>query len=737
MTLNCARIFVCMFACSLVLSASAGQKLNLVPLPNSVTMEAGEQPFALDAGTRVYVERGSEASEQTAAYLADVIGRGTGFQFEISKTDSPTFVSNGILLTTKNARTVLGKEGYELEVTEKGVVIRAPQAAGLFYGVQTLRQLLPAAIYGAGARTEWTVPCLKIMDAPRFTWRGLHLDVARQFHDVTFIKRYLDNMAMHKLNVFHWHLTDDQGWRIEIKKHPKLTEKGPFYTQDEIREIVAYAAQRHITVLPEIDVPAHCRAVTARYPELLCDGEPHKYGFGGVAANTLCAAKEGSYTFVDEVLAEIVPLFPCEYVHMGGDERPQGIYEQCESCQKTIKDRNLRDANHLQDHFECRVQKMLRKHGKKMMGWDELLHGTDLEKDYVVMTWNRPERGVDAAKLGYRNVMSPAPFNYFDLAYSEDPSEPGLRWAGVVSVEKTYSFDPRPTNVNAEVADRVFGVHGCLWGAQPKPDYMLFPRLCALAEVGWTPQAQRDWPGFWRRLTGKHFARLDIAGIKYRIPPATAELRKDKIVINPPYEGAIVRYTIDNGDPITYTTPFETPFGSDLGITTSTSSGRASRVTHYRYSLTTGQKVTASKNSASGAYAVDGKVFGNSYWEANHAPQWLMVTLASVSEVSSADLVSYWDGGRYYQYRIEVSMDAENWTEVVDMSENTSVATQKGYHHDFKAIPCRYVRVTMLKNSANPGLHIVEFHVVGPKDTGQLPELNAPGNETPKNQEAK
>jgi hexosaminidase len=491
-------------------------------------------------------------------------------------------------------------------------VIRARTAAGLFYGAQTFRQLLPAEGFGTRKsvrREAVAILCVRIEDYPRFKWRGMHLDVSRHFFDAEFVKRYLDQLAVHKFNVFHWHLTDDDGWRVEIKKYPRLTQvgawRGPdealppsyetgyqhyggFYTQRQIREIVRYAAERHITIVPEIDVPAHSRAAIVAYPDLLCAGDPYKFRSAqDVVANVLCPSQEKTYEFVEGVFGELADLFPGPYIHVGGDERPAGPWEQCERCQKRMKTENLADGKVLQDRFLKRLQDFLKQRGKVMVGWDELDHPTVLAKDYTVMAWNSVDAGLQAAKKGYTVILAPSPFTYFDLAYSDDCAEPGQRWAGVISVEKAYAFDPSPATLPAEVAGSILGVHGCLWSellfTPERPDYMAYPRACALAELCWTPQNQRAWPEFWNRLCRFHLDRLDAAGIAYRIPLPSARQTGRQITIIPPYEGARVRYTVEASDDpgpgsTLYTQPFDLPKDGVLKMRTFRPNERGSRI---------------------------------------------------------------------------------------------------------------------------------------------------------------
>jgi hexosaminidase len=564
---------------SMVLPARSAQEppppLGLVPKP--VSLETRPGSFALTKECRILYQQGSADAKATAHVLAKTLRDGAGLSLRVREA-SPEPGANTLLLTTANADPKLGDEGYLLEVTPTGVIIRASRAAGLFYGVQTLHQLLPAETFGTTSvvhSSSLSLPCVRISDQPRFGWRGMHLDVSRHFFDTSFVKRYIDNLAALKMNVFHWHLSDDDGWRVEIKKYPRLTKvaawRGPnealppsyesgnqryggFYTQKQIREIVRYAAERHVRVVPEVDVPAHCRAVTVAYPELLCTGDPYKFkSVQDVPANVLCPSQEKTYEFLEGVFGELAELFPGAYLHAGGDERPPGPWEQCDRCRKRMQDEHLANGSLLQDRFLKRLQGIIRAHGRLMIGWDELEQESVLDKDYMVMAWNKVETGIAAAQKGYPVLVTASPFNYLDLSYNEDPAEPGLRWAGVISVEKTYSLDPKPASLPPEIAARIRGVHGALWAEMlvtpDRPDYMLFPRICALAEVGWTPQAQRSWPEFWTRLCSYHFPRLDAAGVAYRIPLPTARRTGNEITVALPYENAEVRYTLDGSEP--------------------------------------------------------------------------------------------------------------------------------------------------------------------------------------------
>ncbi len=577
-------------------------------VPRPVKLEMGMGAFVVSAKCRILCERRSPAARASAEYLADAWRYALGSRLRVQAGGEPK--PGTILVTTAGSDVSLGTEGYRLEVRPDGVVIRAAEAAGLFYGIQTLRQLAPPQTFGGhsgGGPLAFPIPCAEIKDHPRFGWRGMHLDVSRHFFDVPFLKRYLDHLALHKINVFHWHLTDDDGWRVQIKKYPKLTQvgawRGPkealppsyesgnqryggFYTQAQIREVIRYAAARHILIVPEVDVPAHCRAAIVAYPKLLCAGDPYQFKSAQeVSGNVLCPSQEVTYQFLEGVFGELADLFPGPYIHVGGDERPKGPWEQCERCIQRMKDEHLADGRFLQDRFLKRLQEFLRARGKTMVGWDELEQESVLDKDYIVMAWQSVAAGLAAARKGYRVVAAPAPFTYFDFAYTDEEAEPGQRWGGVISVEKAYSYDPKPAALPPEVANRILGVEGCLWSemlvAPDRPDYMAYPRICALAEVAWTPQSARSWPDFEARLWQRHLPRLDAEGIAYRIPPPTARQRGSQVTIVPPYEGAAVRYTLDGSEPgprsELYTHPFDLPHDRVLKMRTFRPNGRCSR----------------------------------------------------------------------------------------------------------------------------------------------------------------
>lgn len=433
---------------------------------------------------------------------------------------NPANLGAQLELTTENANPALSPEGYELTVTANRVVIRAPHPAGLFYGTQTLRQLLPGPI-----------PCLHIEDQPRFPWRGAMLDVGRHFFPKEFVKRYLDLLAFHKLNTLHLHLTDDQGWRIEIKKHPKLTSVGSwrdettgdgkryggFYTQDDLREIVAYAAARHITVVPEIEMPGHALAALTAYPELSCTGGPFKVRTKwGVEPDVYCAGNEKTVAFVQDVLDEVLAIFPSKFIHIGGDECPKARWKKCPKCQARMQAEGLKNEHELQSYFIRRIEKHLNAKGRRLIGWSEIREG-GLAQNAAVMDWIGG--ALEAATAGHDVVMSPTSHCYFDYYQSQDHSTEPKAIGGYLPLNKVYSFEPIPAKLAPELHKHILGAQGNVWTEYiPTPqqvEYMSFPRLCALAEVVWAPAAARNWDDFSARLKA-HLPRLTQIGVNYR-----------------------------------------------------------------------------------------------------------------------------------------------------------------------------------------------------------------------------
>ncbi len=506
------------------------QELNIaiVPQPNSLVKQEGS--FTINSKTKFIVSENEKSLIAAVGLVNERFNRAAGFKLEItSEQQTKNFIQ--IVL---DSLVIIGEEAYELTVDSKGVTITAGNEKGAFYGLMSMLQLLPSAIESADLVSDvtWSMPCVKITDSPRFVWRGMMLDVCRHFVPVEIIKKQLDVMAMYKLNTFHWHLTEDQGWRIEIKKYPKLTEIGSkriegdgsvtegFYTQDQIKEIVAYAAERYINVVPEIELPGHALAALVGYPEYSCTGGPFQVrNLWGVEPDVYCAGKEETFHFLEDIIAEVVPLFPYKYFHIGGDECPKDRWKTCPDCQKRMRQEGLKNEHELQSYFVQRIEKVLLEHGKKMVGWDEILEG-GLAPSATVMSWRGEAGGIEAAKQGHDVVMTPGDWVYLDHYQGDSRVEP-VAIGGHITLEKSYGYNPVPSELNADEAKYVLGTQGNIWSEYlytPEMfEYRIYPRIIALAEVGWTQPENKDFQDFLSRMDSQ-FERLDYHGINYHIP---------------------------------------------------------------------------------------------------------------------------------------------------------------------------------------------------------------------------
>lgn len=515
----------------------------IIPLPAYLKRSPGK--FVLQGNTTIVVDENAVSAMDAAKFFADAISAPTNFHFSPVTKKITQIPANVILLTEKGADAKLGQEGYILEVTPKNIIIRATASAGFFYALQSLRQLLPPAIFDSKSISHiaWAVPDVTIQDYPRFSYRGLHLDSARHFISVTQVKRLIDLMALHKLNKFQWHLTDDEGWRVEIKKYPTLTSIGAwrgynqvnppalgsgaesyggYYSQNEIRDVVQYATARHITIIPEIDMPGHARAMIMSLHSSLIDREErsHYTSVQGFHDNVLSPCMETTFQVIDNVMTEIADLFPGDTIHIGSDEVPSGTWDGSAHCQALVKSLGLNNTNQLQHYFLTRVQNIIQSKNKKMAGWEEIVKDGDLDKSAVVYSWTNENAGLDAAKRGYDVVMMPANYLYFDLAYNANPKEPGGSWAGYVDTFKAYSYQPIHSDWPENVSKRILGIQGALWSERittpQRLDYFAFPRVLALSEVAWTPKDRRNWINFSERVSELHLKRLDHYGVQYR-----------------------------------------------------------------------------------------------------------------------------------------------------------------------------------------------------------------------------
>ncbi len=528
---------LCLLCACIVNAQSGGQPynrgLNITPLPLEIIQKEG----TFKPEGKVVFVTDNENAEKVAAYFAAKIGKSTGNSPDIRKTKpSSAYISLSLVQDIP-----VNGEGYLLDVTDKAIELRAKTPRGLFYGMQTLMQLLPAEIESPVPvkGITWNIPAVSIKDEPRFKYRGMHLDVCRHFAGVDFIKKQLDLLAMFKINTFHWHLTEDQGWRIEIKKYPKLTEVGAkriegegneygpyFYTQEQVREIVAYAKERFIEVIPEIELPGHAVAAIAAYPGLSCTGKPVEVrNIWGVANDVYCAGNDSVFQFLEDVIAEVIPLFESEYFHIGGDECPKGRWKACPKCQARIKEQGLTaEKGHsaeerLQSYFVQRIEKFLLKHNKKMIGWDEILEG-GLAPSATVMSWRGEEGGIAAANMGHDVIMTPGNWMYLDK-YQGDPKLLPVTIGGYMTLEKTYGYEPVPEKIAADKRHHILGAQANVWteykyGGKDM-EYDIYPRIIALAELSWTPKEKKDYKDFERRIENQR-VRLDMHDVNYYIP---------------------------------------------------------------------------------------------------------------------------------------------------------------------------------------------------------------------------
>jgi len=516
--------------------------IAVIPQPVTVTERAGR--FTIKPTTVIWSDA---ASASIARQFVRYVESATGFTLRVRTGGEPP--AGSIAFVRDRALSRLGPEGYTLDVRPARVVARAPELAGLFYAVQTMRQLLPPEIFRAApsGETPWTFPAVTIEDYPRFAWRGAHLDVGRHFMPKEFVKKYIDLLALHKLNTFHWHLTEDQGWRLEITQYPKLTDvgawrketlvgrpRGPeerkydgkrhggFYTQEDAREIVAYAKERFITVVPEIEMPGHAVAAIAAYPELGVTGEPMEVATRWGVFSDILNAKPSTIQFMHNVLTEVMAIFPGRYIHIGGDEADKAKWKASPEIQARIKELGLADEHELQSWFIRQMNAFLTAHKRRLVGWDEILEG-GLAENAVVMSWRGTAGGIAAARAGHDVVMAPTGNTYLDYAQSRDPNEP-VGQTALLTLDKVYAFDPVPDELEPQFAKHILGGQAQVWTeymADAKAvEYMAFPRLAALAEAVWTPKARKDYTGFVARL-GVHLDRLRALDVNFRPLSAT------------------------------------------------------------------------------------------------------------------------------------------------------------------------------------------------------------------------
>jgi hexosaminidase len=561
---------------------------SIIPAP--VSLEKFNGSFLIDSTTRIIFDPKLPELKQLAGFLNEHIFNMYGLQLNISDINTAG-IENVIYLKISNDS--IEEEAYSLHISAPNVTIEADNTKGLFYGIQTLFQLLPAQ---QSKCENLELDCLYIFDKPKYKWRGMHLDVCRHFFPVSFIKKMIDLIAMHKMNTFHWHLTEDQGWRIEIKKYPLLTQIGAwrdetvighisghpleydgktyggFYTQEQIKEVVAYAKSRYVTIVPEIELPGHSIAALSAYPEYSCTGGPFSvYTKWGISSDVFCPGNEETFEFLENILTEVVELFPGEYIHIGGDECSKKRWKKCSDCQKRIKDEGLKNTFELQSYFVKRIEKFLNSKGKKLIGWDEILEG-GLPERATVMSWRGTNGGIKAAIQGHDVVMTPNSHCYFDH-YQSRENEP-LAIGGLTSFEDVYCFDPMPEELTQQQANHIIGAQANVW-TEYIPDkkhveYMVFPRLCALSEVLWSPENVQNWDNFITRMD-KHYLRLDQKNINYRIatPYGFEAINKFlensvEITLTCDISDAEIHYTTDGTEPVIESPLYHKPLILDI-----------------------------------------------------------------------------------------------------------------------------------------------------------------------------
>jgi len=572
-------IFLCLVSCS---KPQPPVRPHLIPIPNEFSMKQGN--FVLNKNVSLYADAECTAvAEFFNVYLKEKLG------YSLIIVNTPD--QNGIRF--QHDETIENDESYELKIESSTITIKAKTEKGAFYAFQSLRQFFPPSVENSTfVNAEILLQNAIVKDAPRFSYRGMHLDVSRHLFSVDFIKKYIDLMSQLKMNTFHWHLTDDQGWRIEIKKYPKLQEVaafrdetlighyndtpqqfdgkkyGGYYTQEEVKDIVQYAAKRYVTVIPEIEMPGHAQAAIAAYPNLGCSETPVKVATKwGVFEDIYCPTEE-TFTFLENVLDEVIPLFPGKYIHIGGDEAPKTRWKDCEYCQELIKRENLQDEHGLQSYFISRMEKYINSKGKQIIGWDEILEG-GLAPNATVMSWRGMNGAIEAAKSGHDVIMTPTSHAYFDYYQSDNANEP-LAIGGYLPLEKVYSFNPIPKVLTKDQEKYVLGAQGNVWTeyitTPEKVEYMAFPRAIAMAEVTWSNPFKRDYQDFAYRLSHFH-KRLDAQNVNYANHLYEIEgkiVRKDNHMVfdlQTVIKDKTIRYTTDTSSPTltstTYTKPIQ------------------------------------------------------------------------------------------------------------------------------------------------------------------------------------
>lgn len=725
--------------------AQTQPKLQIVPVPGEI--EWGKGTFQLGYTTKIGFS-GEPELEGCAGLLNNLVSGVANYFLPLLEGDSSSGGIRFVIDTTLAA----GGEGYELKISLSGVEIRAACPVGIFYGVQTLGQLLSDTQFYDPVKRMWSLPVMSIRDKPAFPYRGMHLDVSRHFFPLPFIKKWIDLMAVYKLNTLHWHLTDAAGWRIEIKRYPELTDiaawraqayyqnwwkgdrhyvrkgdagaYGGYYTREEIRELVAYAAQRFVRIIPEIEMPGHSEEVLAVYPHLSCSGQPYKN-------RAFCIGNEKTFEFIENVLTEVIELFPSEYIHIGGDEVSMSAWRKCPKCQKRIKDERLGDEKGLQSYMIRRVADFLESKGRKLIGWDEILDG-GLAPGATVMSWRGEAGGIKAATSGHDVVMTPGAYCYFD-SYQADPRTQPLAISGFTPYLKTYSYHPVPEGLTSIEAKHVLGAQANVWTEYIQTpehfEYMVFPRLLALSEVVWSPRERRDSEDFKYRV-GKHIGWLKQQGVNVfplsdRVDISgevdTVTHRMKVSLASEKYQ-PVIRYTLDGGVPDESSTLYVQPFyitdSVHVRAAIFTGSQRSEAVSEARldYHRAIGKPVVY-KNRYSGSYPAAGDITLTDGYRGGLTYQdgcWLgflgnMDVTVDMGEVVGLKYVStrfmQLTGPGVYMpdyVKISVSVDGVDFTDVAEIMNDIPTDKPDLFFKDFTArfnVRARYVNLFAKKHS--------------------------------------
>lgn len=728
---------------------------QVIPLPQEISVMEQAAPFILSDGTKIMYPEGNERMQKNAEFLASYIKDLTGKSLSVQAGTE----GKGILLQLGGSSE--NPEGYQLKVTDANVVISGPTEAGVFYGIQTLRKSIPV-VQGM----DIALPAVEISDYPRFSYRGAHLDVSRHFFPVDSVKRFIDMLALHNINRFHWHISDDQGWRIEIKSRPELTEIGSkrtetvighntgkydgqpyggFYTQEEAKEIVAYAADRHITVIPEIDMPGHMQAALTAYPELGCTGGPYEvWKIWGVSDNVLCAGNDKTLQFIDDVLTEVMEIFPSEYIHVGGDECPKTQWEKCLKCQARIKALGLHsDEKHskeerLQSFVINHAEKFLNEHGRQIIGWDEILEG-GLAPNATVMSWRGEAGGIEAAKQKHDVIMTPNTYLYFDYYQTKDVENEPLGIGGYVPIEKVYGYEPTPSSLTPEEQKHIIGVQANLWTEYiptfSHAQYMVLPRWAALSEVQWTMSDKKNYADFLSRLPrlikwydaeGYNYAKF-VFDVSAEFTPNPTDGTLDITLTT--IDNAPIHYTLDGTEP-TATSPL---YEGTLKIKEN-GTLTAIAVRKNGNSRTVSEKINFSKSSMKPIVAnqpvnkqyefkgvttlVDGLKGNGNYktgrWIAFYKNDMdVTIDLQQPTEISSVAISTCVEKGDWVfdarALSVAVSEDGQNFKEVASEKYPAMKQDDKNgvFNHTltFSPVTARYVKVTALTEHSIPAWH--------------------------------